>query len=97
MRCRGYTYSIGHFIQQSDYRVAGYVFTRHTRDTEQWSFSTPSTPYIDETCFEGSQGGDICEGLAAFVGELGLCVGGGDNGYVSAEGGFDFLVEVVTK
>lgn len=79
------SHSIGHFIQQSDDSVAGYVFTRHARDTEQWSFSPSSTTYLDETGFKGSQGRDICKGLAAFVGELGSCVGGGDNRDVSAE------------
>jgi len=52
---------------------------------------------VDEHVLEEVQVVDGGEGFfGAFgVGEVGFGVGGGDDGEVAAEGGFDFLVEVV--
>lgn len=53
---------------------------------------------VDEHVLEEVEVVDGGEGFfGAFgVGEVGFGVGGGDDGEVAAEGGFDFVVEVVT-
>lgn len=67
----------------------------HAGDTELALWAS-RVLYIDGCCLEGVQGGDVGEGVGAFVGEVRVGVWGGDDGEITAEGGFYFLVEVVS-
>ena len=71
------------------------MLPRHPRDLNRWLLPTVTLD-VDHDIIKEIQ--IVHRGerfMVAFACEVVFCVGGGDDGNVAAEGGFDVLVEMV--